>query len=78
MLTAAAAGFSFVPNSTDYVASIDIAKGVITTKTKTTGAATEPVMTRAPTQVNTTAPINWTCTTTVPATMSKYVPAECR
>lgn len=78
VLTSAAAGFSFVPNSTDYVKTIDIVSGVITTTAKGTGAATEPVMTWAPTQASITAPINWTCTTTTPASMSKYVPAECR
>lgn len=73
-----AAGFSFAPNSTDYVASIVIANGVITTTAKGTGAAAEPVMKWTPTQSTTTSPINWSCATTNAATMGKYVPAECR
>lgn len=73
-----AAGFSFAPGSTDYVDTITIANGVITTKTQKTGAAAEPVMTWTPTQTTTTSPINWVCATTSPSTMAKYVPAECR
>ena len=74
----AAAGFSFAAGATDYVQSIVIANGVITTTTKATGGAVDPVITFTPSQADTTAPINWTCATTTPATMSKYVPAECR
>ena len=78
VLTDAAAGFSFIPGSTDYVASIAIANGIITTTTRSTGADTAPVMKWTPTQSTTTSAINWACTTTTPTSMSKYVPAECR
>ena len=71
-----AAGFSFVPGSTDYVESIEIAAGVITTTTKSTGGDADPVLTFSPAQSTTTSAINWTCTTD--ATTIKYVPAECR
>jgi type IV pilus assembly protein PilA len=78
-VNAANSGFSFVPGSTDYVASIVIgANGLITTTTQKTGAgANEPVMAFKASQVNATAPINWSCSTT-PAAASKFVPAECR
>jgi len=72
------AGFDFAANATDYVASIVIANGVITTTTKSTGGTVQPVMTFTPQQSSTTSPINWTCRTTTPASMTKYVPAECR
>jgi len=76
-VTAANTGFTFVPNSSDYVATIAIANnGVITTTPRNTGANVNPVMTWTPAQSNATAPINWTCTT--PATAQRFVPAECR
>lgn len=70
------AGFSFVPASTDYVQSIAIANGVITTTPRNTGADTNPVLTFTPSQTGTTSPVNWVCTTAAGA--QKYVPAECR
>jgi len=74
----AAAGFDFPANGTDYVASISIANGVVTTTPRNTGAATNPVLTWTPSQVGNapTAPVNWACTTAAGA--EKYVPAECR
>lgn len=76
-VTAANTGFSFVPDSSDYVATIAIADGgTITTTPKATGANTNPVMTWVPAQSNATSPINWTCTTVTGA--DRFVPAECR
>jgi type IV pilus assembly protein PilA len=72
---AAAAGFSFPTNGTDYVASIDITNGVITTTTRSTGADTAPVLTFTPSQASATAPVNWECT--APG-HERFVPAECR
>jgi type IV pilus assembly protein PilA len=77
-VTAANSGFVFDANSTDYVASIAVADGgVITTTTANVGGDGNPVMTWTPTQVDAGAPVNWGCTT-LPATLFKYVPAECR
>ncbi len=77
-VTTANSGFSFLPNSSDYVATINVAAGgIITTTTKATGATAEPVMVWTPAQSNATSAINWTCTTT-PVASQKYVPAECR
>jgi type IV pilus assembly protein PilA len=77
-VTPANSGFSFLPNSSDYVASINVANGgIITTTTKATGATAEPVMVWTPTQSNATSAINWGCKTT-PVASQKYVPAECR
>lgn len=72
---AEAAGFSFPDDGTDYVASIDIENGVITTTTKDTGATPAPVLTFTPSQASETAPINWECT--APG-HERFVPAECR
>ncbi len=74
----ASAGFNFTADSTDYVTSIAIAKGVITTKTRSTGGDADPVLTFTPSQVGNapTAPVNWVCTTSTGT--EKYVPAECR
>src|SRR5690606_23685769 len=74
--TAAAAGFTFPNNGTDYVASISIASGVITTTTKDTGADTAPILTFTPSQASVTAPVNWACSTN--AGTERFVPAECR
>lgn len=77
------AGFDFPAAGTDYVKSIEIANGVITTTaTAATGApaAAIPVMKWTPAHVTAadpTTPVQWTCTTT-PAEAAKFVPAECR
>lgn len=71
-----AAGFSFASDATDYVASITIEDGVITTVTRNTGATDDPEMTFTPNQTDVESPINWTCTTTAGET--RHVPAECR
>ena len=77
-VTATNHGFSFIPNSSDYVATIAIgAGGVITTTPRNTGASTNPVMTWSPAQSNATSAINWTCTVSG-TEAAKYVPAECR
>ena len=77
-VTATNHGFSFVPNSSDYVATIAVgANGIITTTPKDTGAAANPVMVWSPAQSSATSPINWTCTVTN-TDAQKYVPAECR
>jgi type IV pilus assembly protein PilA len=73
---AAAAGFTFPNNGTDYVESITVANGVITTTPRNTGADTNPVLTFTPAQVNVTSPVNWTCSTVAAAV--RFVPAECR
>ena len=72
------AGFDFPAGGTDYVQSIVIEGGVITTTPRNTGAATNPVLTWTPSQLNDapTAPVNWACSTA--AGSEKYVPAECR
>jgi type IV pilus assembly protein PilA len=75
----AEAGFDFNEDATDYVASITIEDGVITTVTRETGAkGGDPELIWTPTQQGNeaTAPVNWACTTN--AGMEKYVPAECR
>lgn len=75
------AGFDFTP--TEYVDSISIANGVITTTPSEkigVAAADVPVMTWTPTHAaedDPTSSIEWTCTVS-PTTSSKYVPAECR
>ena len=74
--SAGMAGFNFTTNSTDYVASIGVANGIITTTPRNTGAEVNPVLTFTPSQGSVTQPINWTCTTVAGA--QKYVPAECR
>lgn len=74
--TAAAAGFTFPANGTDYVQSISIQNGRIITTTKDTGADTAPILTFAPSQDSATAPVNWECTTN--AGTERFVPAECR
>lgn len=76
------AGFDFSATGTEYVASIEIENGVITTTpTEAIGVAEDdiPVMTWTPSNVDDdpTAPIEWACATT-PTTSNKYVPAECR
>ena len=77
-VTAANSGFSFVPNSSDYVATIAVADGgTITTTPKDTGAAANPVMSWSPAQSTATSAINWTCSVS-DAEARKYVPAECR
>jgi type IV pilus assembly protein PilA len=73
---AKSAGFSFVADATDYVKSIDIAKGVITVTTNSTGATASPVMTFNPSQKAVDQPVNWLCKTTTGE--SRHVPAECR
>src|SRR5690606_15563392 len=73
---AAAAGFTFPNDGTDYVASISIANGVITTTTKDTGAETDPILTFTPSQASETAPVNWACSTN--SGTERFVPAECR
>lgn len=76
------AGFDFPAAGTEYVKSIEIANGVITT-TPTTAIGVKaddvPVMKWTPKNVgdDPTAPIEWSCATT-PTTSNKYVPAECR
>ena len=77
-VTATNHGFSFAPNSSDYVATITVAQqGVITTTPKDTGAAANPVMVWSPAQSSATSAINWTCSVSDTAA-HKYVPAECR
>lgn len=74
------AGFNFEASATDYVASITINDGVITTATRNTGAAGgDPSLIWTPSHLNNEAtnPVNWACATT-PAAAVKYVPAECR
>ena len=70
-------GFSFPPNSSDYVATITIAEGgVITTTPKDTGAATDPIMTgrlRSQCDVGDQLDLH-----RVRHGSRKYVPAECR
>src|SRR5690606_36269722 len=72
----AAAGFNFPAGGTDYVQSITIQNGVITTETKDTGAGTALSLTFSPDQTSPTDPVNWWCSTT-PGT-ERFVPAECR
>lgn len=72
----AAAGFSFPTNGTDYVASISIANGVITTTTRDTGAGGTLSLVFSPSQTAATAPVNWDCSAT--SGMERFVPAECR
>ncbi|MEH6416369.1 pilin [Pseudomonas sp. CGJS7] len=76
-LTGDATGFKFEANSTKYVASIEIANGVITVTPRDTGAKVNPVIKWTPTQANATDPITWACTTG-DTNAYKYVPAECR
>ena len=72
----AMAGFTFTAGSTDYVDTITVADGVITTTPRSTGADTNPVLTFTPSQSSAASPVNWACTTVAGA--QKYVPAECR
>src|SRR5690606_6808689 len=74
--TAAAAGFTFPNDGTDYVASIDITDGVITTVTRSTGAGGTLSLVFNPSQTAATAPVNWDCSAT--SGMERFVPAECR
>ena len=62
--------------ATDYVASINIANGIITATTQNTGADVDPVLVLTPTQASLNAPITWDCTFT--AGEAKHVPASCR
>ncbi len=79
----AAAGFDFPATGTEYVKSIAINNGVITTTpTDAIGvpAADVPVMKWTPAHAvaaDPTTPVEWSCATT-PTTSNKYVPAECR
>jgi type IV pilus assembly protein PilA len=79
----AAAGFDFPDGGTEYVKSIVIKNGIITTTpTEAIGvaAADVPVMKWTPEHsvaTDRTSPVEWTCATT-PTTSNKYVPAECR
>ncbi len=77
-VTSANSGFVFAANSTRYIASIVVNNGGgIVVTPRDTGANPNPVMTWTPSQVATTDPVLWACTT-APATANKYVPAECR
>ena len=75
------AGFDFTP--TEYVESITIENGVITTvPSEEIGVAEAdvPTMTWTPSHADDSDPtssIEWACTVS-PTTSSKYVPAECR
>jgi type IV pilus assembly protein PilA len=77
-VTAANSGFAFTANASPYVASVVIANGgVITTTTRATGAATQPVFTLTPTAGATVDdPITWVCAQT--AGQAKHMPASCR
>ena len=68
------AGYSFT--SSDYIASVAIADGVITVTTQATGATDEPVLVLTPTQAALNDKIVWACTFT--AGEAKHVPAICR
>jgi type IV pilus assembly protein PilA len=62
--------------STTYVASVNIAAGVITGTTQNTGATTNPVLALTPTQTLLNNPIHWKCSTVTG--LAKHVPASCR
>lgn len=77
------AGFDFPANGTEYVKSITIANGVISTEADAAvgaPAAAIPTMKWTPAHVTAadpTTPVEWTCATT-PTAANKFVPAECR
>jgi len=71
-----ASGYTF-PAATDYVATLTVAAGGITTvSTRNTGASVDPVLTLTPNQTSLDAPVTWVCTATTPK--ASYVPATCR
>jgi type IV pilus assembly protein PilA len=72
----AAAGFNFTDASTDFVESIEIADGVITVETRSTGADVDPSFAFSPSQESVASPVNWECT--LEGGLSQHVPAECR
>lgn len=76
-VTSANVGYDF-PTPTDYISDITISDGtqIITITTRNTGAATNPIITLKPSQVNKDEVINWVCERT--AGMNKHVPANCR
>ena len=69
------AGYSS-PTTATYIASVNIANGVITGTTKNTGANVAPVLQLTPTQASKNDMVTWTCSLT--AGQAKHVPASCR
>lgn len=66
----------WVSQAATYVASVDIANGVITVVTANTGALVNPTLEFRPTQVNLESPISWRCVRI--SGENKHVPASCR
>lgn len=69
-----AAGYAFT--SSDFIASVAIANGVITINTQATGATVNPVLVLTPTQATLNDKVTWGCT--LSAGEAKHVPATCR
>ena len=77
-ITADNTGYVFPDAGTRYVESIEITpvSGIVTVRTKNTGASEQPVIELRPLQANPEDPITWTCVRT--AGLDKHVPANCR
>lgn len=72
-------GFTFPAAGTTYVATVAVAVGgVITTTTKATGAAVDPVLFFRPSQATLNDPVDWACGANIATAKASHVPASCR
>ena len=79
-VTATNSGFSWAAAVSTYVASVALtttgASPVITVTTRNTGASTQPILLFTGSQANSSAPIQWVCSSTVGS--KSHLPAACR
>lgn len=77
IITGDNSGYIYPQEGTNHVKSIVITLGgIITIKTRNTGAAEDPAFTLSPAQENSGDPITWACKGT--AGLNKHLPTDCR